>query len=561
MKNQLYFGDNLPVLREYIADESVDLIYLDPPFNSARNYNVLFKEKSGKESASQIEAFEDTWEWNQQAEAAYSELTTHSTAKVADMIEAMRSFIGPTDMMAYLVMMTQRLLELHRVLKPTGSIYLHCDTTASHYLKILMDTIFGIRNFKNEVIWKRTSAHNSAKRYGPVHDVLLFYSKSSEYVWNPQRVAFDEEYLVKNFNRISEDGRRYTTSDLTGSGTRKGESGKPWRGFDPTDKGRHWAVTAWKVQSAYPDLDLSKTTTQERLDLLDKAGLIHWSEKTGSPRLIRYADEVEGMTAQDVITDIPAIAATATERLGYPTQKPQVLLERIIESSSNEGDVVLDPFCGCGTAVAAAQKLNRRWIGIDITHLAVSLIKKRIIDHFGPDIVEDIEIIGEPTDVGSARALFDSDPFQFEWWAISLVNAMPANDKKKGADRGIDGIIRFHDDRSGKAKKVLVQVKGGKAQSSHVRDLKGTMDREKAEMGLFITLQEPTREMTKEAVTAGFYKSPLGGDYPKVQILTVKELLDGAEPHLPSRSARTTFQKAKRIKEDQVQIPMALDIE
>ena len=351
-KNQLYYGDNLEVLRDYIKDESVDLVYLDPPFNSRADYSLLFKEKDGTQSTSQMTAFEDTWEWNIDSEHAYQEVV-EGGGRVAEAMRAFRTFLGNSDMMAYLSMMAPRLMELRRVLKPTGSIYLHCDPTASHYLKILMDGIFGPQFFRSEVIWKRTSAHSGSKRWGPVHDVILFWSKADSYVWNNVFQAYSDKYL-DDFYRFTDDGGRYRIGDLTGAGTRTGESGQAWRDVDPTDSGRHWAVPNKTVVKLFGDVS-ARWTVQQKLDALDEAGLISWPKKGKIPGFKRYLNEDAGVSIVDVITDIDPIAAQSAERLGYPTQKPEALLERIIKASSNEGDVVLDPFCGCGTAVVAAQ--------------------------------------------------------------------------------------------------------------------------------------------------------------------------------------------------------------
>lgn len=549
--NSLYFGDCLNVLRDEIKDESVDLIYLDPPFNSKRDYNLLFKTPKGHESDAQIEAFEDTWHWGEQAEREFSEILHQPNTYVSEMMQAFRKFLGVNDVMAYLTMMANRLLELHRALKPTGSIYLHCDPTASHYLKVVMDGVFGKENYRNEIVWKRTSSHSSAKRWGPVHDILFFYSKSPKYLWNKIYQEYDESY-VKNFYRYSDSKGQYRLSDLTGAGTRIGDSGKPWKEINPTAAGRHWAVPLGILEKVSPETRDSKLSTQKKLDILDEKGLIYWPAKGKVPQFKRYLDIDKGMLIQDVITDILPISPHAKERLPYPTQKPQALLERIIEASSNEGDVVLDPFCGCGTTVHAAQKLNREWVGIDITHLAISLIEKRINNAF-PGIK--YEIHGTPKDLDGARDLAARDKHQFEWWACSLVNAQPYKGKKKGADKGIDGIIFFQDDKQG-AKKIVVSVKGGENVGvSMIRDLKGVMEREKAEMGLFVTLAEPTGPMKKEATAAGFYKSPIGKNFPKLQILTIERLLSGADqaryPDLTQGGI--TFKKAKKEKGKQAE--------
>lgn len=536
--NALCYGDNLDILRESIASGSIDLIYLDPPFNSSRSYNVLFKNESGKESEAQITAFEDTWHWNQKAEETYHYLITKAPDHIARTINALYSSIGTNQMMAYLVMMTVRLLELHRVLKRTGSLYLHCDPTASHYLKIILDTIFGHQNFLSEIVWKRTSAHSSANRPGPVHDVLLLYAKSDEYIWNQQYQPYDEEYINLFFEHTDPNGRRWRRSDLTGAGTRAGETGKPWRGIDITAKGRHWAYTPIE------------------LDRIDAEGRIHWPQKTGGmPRLKQYLDEMPGVPLQDVWDDIPPIHNLSTERLGYPTQKPLALLERIISASSNSGDVILDPFCGCGTAVAAAQKLGRKWIGIDITHLSIALMKYRLEGMY-PGIK--FPIHREPQDLDGAKDLATKDRYQFQWWALSLVRAQPFGGEagsrtgKKGSDTGIDGIIPFIDDHKGERKRVIVQVKSGKVNSALIRDLVGTMKREGAPIGIFISLENPSRDMITEAVKQGFYHSPLWGkDYPALQIYTIAELMKGIEIKMPPEHG--TFRQAQRVNQPQAE--------
>lgn len=527
-KNKLYFGDNLNILRAHVADASVDLIYLDPPFNSNANYNVLFKEKTGEESAAQITAFEDTWQWSLEAEAVYKELVTGGPRKLADLMQALLAFLGRNDMMAYLVMMAIRLVELHRVLKLTGSIYLHCDPTASHYLKLLMDSIFGAECFLNEIIWKRTTAHSSAKRFGPIHDTLFYYAKSDEVIWNAQFTEYDDAYLEKYYRYDDGDGRLYWRNSLTAAGVRHGSSGETWRGINVTATGQHWKFTV------------------EKLDELDAAGMIYWPKGgRGFPQIKRYRDELKGVAVGDIWTDIDRINQVAAERLGYPTQKPEALLGRIVKASSNEGDIVLDPFCGCGTAVAVAERLKRRWIGIDITYLAINLVQRRMRDSFAEQL-SPYEIIGAPTDLEGAEALKEINPYQFEWWAVDLVNARPAKDHKKGADTGIDGYINFFDDKSGQAKQVIVQVKSGYIGVNHVRDLKGVLEREKAPIGVLITLREPTKPMLTEAASGGFYESKdFPGRYPRLQILTVAELLEGKKIQYPEYRVET-FAKAER---------------
>ena len=523
----LYYGDNLEILREYIPDESVDLIYLDPPFNSQQQYNVLFKEPTGQSSTAQIRAFTDTWHWDMAAERAYDEIITNAPLKASKAIEALRTFIGANDVMAYLVMRTLRLVELHRVLKPTGSLYLHCDPTASHYLKVILDTIFGPTRFRNEITWKRTSAHSSSKRFGPVHDALLFYTKTDDFTWNRVYIPYDKEYVEKFYRHIDENGSRYRLDNLTASGVRHGISGQAWHGVDPTEKGRHWVAV------------------HSTLDEWDAQGRIHRPERGKVPAYKRYLNEMQGLLLQDVIVDIAPVATHAKERLGYATQKPLPLLEGIIAASSNEGDVVLDPFCGCGTAVIAAQQLDRRWIGIDITHLAITVMRKRLEDSF-PGV--DYEVVGEPRDLEGARALARQDRYQFQWWALSLVSALPqGGERKKGADEGIDGVISFGDDRSGKAMRVLVQVKSGHVGVRDIREMKAVVGDEN--LGLFITLQPSTEPMRVEAATAGFHSSPLWDrDFPRIQICPVEELLHGNEPDLPRVSGRVRgFARAPRL--------------
>jgi site-specific DNA-methyltransferase (adenine-specific) len=463
-------------------------------------------------------------------------------------------------MMAYLTMMAARLVEMRRVLKDTGSIYLHCDPTASHYLKLVMDAVFGGENFRNEIIWKRTFAHGSAKRYGPIHDVILFFSKSELFQWSDFKIFQNSTYIENHFSHLEEEtGKIFQPISLTGAGIRKGESGNPWKGYNPTNVKRHWALPGKILKQ----IGITEGTVQSKLDALEKAGRIHWPKKeNGVPRLKWYIDDAEIHSLPDIWNDISPISAHAAERLGYPTQKPEALLERIIRASSNEGDVVLDPFCGCGTTVTVAERLHRRWIGIDITHLAITLIKHRLEDSFGQEL-SPYEIVGAPEDIASARALARENRHQFEWWALSLVDARPAQDKRMGADRGVDGYIYFMDEESGLAKKVVVQVKSGHVTVAQVRDLKGTVEREKAVIGVFITLEEPTAPMRAEAASAGFYEVHLEISgrtvrCPKLQILTVEELLGGALMDIPAFALEDTIRKAARKKkiDNEDQLPL-----
>lgn len=566
--NTLYYGDNLKILREYIADATVDLVYLDPPFNSNRSYNVLFKDESGEESQAQIEAFDDTWHWNDETEAHYREIVTAIGGDVGAMIEALRGVIGANQMMAYLVMMAIRLVELHRVLKPTGSLYLHCDPTASHYLKIVLDSVFGKECFRNEIVWKRSSAHSDTKQgmkqYGRIRDILLFYSKGQTWTWNPVYTPYDSNYLESEYRHKTSTNRYYKETDVTAAKP-GGDTEYEWRVKRRANSDERWEadltdeyinpVAGCEYKGVRPYIGRFWGYAKNNLLGFAREGkLIH--RETGMPRLMQFADEMPGVPLQDLWSDIPPVMGS--QDLGYPTQKPLALLERVISASSNAGDVVLDPFCGCGTAVAAAEKLGRRWIGIDITHLSIALQKYRLEQMF-PRI--QFQIIGEPEDVGAAQKLAQDDRYQFQWWALSLVRAKPLGGEagskkgKKGADRGIDGVINFIDDGSGKSKRVLVQVKSGHVNSATIRDLVGTITRENAVMGVLVTLEPPTRDMRTEAASAGIYHSPgWGQEFPRIQMLTIEELLSGAPVKMPP--AFGTFKQAqatRRAGDDAVQ--------
>ncbi len=568
MKNRLYYGDNLDILRsrEYFPDEFIDLIYLDPPFNSNRDHNVLFKAESGADSEAQITAFEDTWHWGETAEDTYQDLIIHAPEKVSTAIEALMNLINRNQMMAYLVMMSARLVELYRVLKPTGSLYLHCDPTASHYLKIVLDSVFGPTNFRSEVVWKRTWAHDlGAKQWPAMHDSILMYSRSLDWNWSPTYIDYDEDIKRKNFSYSDERGF-YRADNLTGGKAGGSEAYQAWRNRTPS-RGRAWALPGYRrlpdwLKEFLPSEKLwDQMGIHKKLDLLDDLNMIHWPRKeNGMPRLKYYLDDRPGRLLGDTWTDIKPISAHAKERLGYPTQKPLALMERIIRASSSEGDLVFDPFCGCGTTCAAAEKLKRRWIGIDITHLGISLQKHRLYDMFELKSGEDYEVIGEPTTEGAARALATDSAnegrYQFEWWALSLVGAKPVGGQagsrkgKKGADKGIDGIINFFEPSEKgkpKAKKVIVQVKSGKVKSADIRDLKGALEREKAAIGVFITLELPTQDMLKEALAAGNYESDFWDQrYRKLQILSIRDLLDGDGVDMPPQHG--TFKQAARVK-------------
>jgi site-specific DNA-methyltransferase (adenine-specific) len=512
--NTLYYGDNLDVLRKHFPSECVDLIYLDPPFNSKADYNVLFKERSGKKSVAQAQAFSDSWTWDTTAENTYLEI--QKEPNLGSMIVFLHEHLGKNDMMAYLVMMTIRLKELHRVLKPTGSLYLHCDTTASHYLKLLLDGIFGTGNFRNEIIWKRFNFHADAKRFGRVADRLLFYSKTDDYKFERQMTPYKKAYIDAKFTHKDENGRKFRLSDLN----------------PPAERGPvyelHGITRAWRF-------------TKEKMLQLEKEGRIYI--KSNVPQLKRYLDELEargGAAVHEIWDDIPAVNSQAKERLGYPTQKPIQLLERIIKASSKEGDWILDPFCGCGTTIMAAQRLNRNWVGIDVTHLAISLIRsrlKKIHVYAG----KDYKIFGEPVDLASAAKLAKDDKYQFQYWAVSLIDAFPVGQTsespygKKGADKGVDGWLTFKEGDNLDLKRIVIQVKGGEnIGAQQVRDLVGTVESRKSAMGILITLIEPTKPMKIAAMEAGYYESPTWGhQYPKIQIITISELFHGKKPNIP----------------------------
>ncbi len=527
MTNRLYYGDNLDVLRGFDA-ACVDLIYLDPPFNSNASYNILFKSPGGGGADASIEAFDDTWSWGPAAASALMDVTASGNHRLHTLLQAMKTAIGENAMMAYLAMMAVRLVELHRVLKPTGSLYLHCDPTASHYLKLVLDAMFGQEQFLNEIIWKRTFAHGGSRRYGPVHDTLLFYSKNGHNRWQDLKVGHDDSYVIKHFRNVDvARNEKFQAISLTGAGIRKGESGQSWRNVDPTEVGRHWAIPRAIIAKE----GLEATGTIEALDALDRVGRIYWpTVEGGTPRLKWFVSDLDGARLGDVWTDIPPISAQAKERLGYPTQKPIALLERIIAASSNPGDVVLDPFCGCGTAVDAAQKLGRQWIGIDVTHLAIGLIEKRLRDGYGDAAV--FETIGVPKDRDSALRLAADAPHEFQNWFCLKVGGFPLDGGRKGADKGIDGHFYAYEN----AKEVttgVISVKAGQNIGvAMLRDLRGVMERENYTYGVFLSAYEPTRPMLAEAAAAGMHDSEFGR-FPRLQILTPADFFHGNLPKLP----------------------------
>ena len=534
-KNTLYYGDNLDVLARHIRDETVDLVYLDPPFNSNQDYNVLFDEHDGTRAAAQVHAFEDTWEWDSRSQSAYEALVEGGHSRLAQTMRAFRTFLGESDVMAYLALMAPRLVELRRVLKPTGSLFLHCDPTVSHYLKLLLDAVFGPQRFINEVVWQRISAHNDAQRFGRVHDVLLYYSKSETRHWNTQYDKPDETYFKSHDFERDKRGRLFRKRDLTAPA--RGDSGQyEWKGKRPPG-GRMWSYS------------------QDNMRRLEKEGRISYT-RTGMPRLKLFVDELPGIPYQDVWASPDLwLNSAAKERLGYQTQKPESLLERIIRCTTQEGDTVLDPFCGCGTAVSVAQRTNRRWVGIDITHLAIGIIRNRLQTAYGE--AAEFEVIGEPISVHDARTLAMNDRYQFQWWALWRAGARPT-ERKKGPDRGIDGRLFFHDDDGGSSKQIIFSVKSGQSVSvSDVRELSYVVRREQAQIGVLLTLENPTRAMTREATTSGFYRSAWG-EHQRIQILTIAELLSGKTVDFPSAARNVTYKPAPRtkVKPSAEQVPM-----
>ena len=551
--NQLYYGDNLLVLRDQIADESVDLIYLDPPFNSKRDYNLLFKSPKGAQpssvaspagglgySAAQIEAFLDTWHWTQEVtEREYEDVLKQKNTDVAQMMKALVGFLGRNDMTAYLVMMAGRLLELHRVLKPTGSLYLHCDPTASHYLKIVLDAVFGKTMFKNDIVWKRASAHNDPSRCGNIHDDLFFYTKGDTYTWNRVFTPYTQQYIDAEFTKLPS-GRFYKAENM----------------LDPRNSMAEYdfmgTVARWRTNHD----GMMELWNAPQTEVPNSHGRIKLG-KNGKPTKrcrIFFLDDLPGVPLQSIWDDVISLRGGSDERLGYPTQKPLALLERIIAASSNAGDVVLDPFCGCGTAVHAAQKLKRQWIGIDITCLAIALIESRLKKAFpesrdprDPRRLE-FDVIGTPKDLESARDLARRDKYQFQYWALSLIDeAQPWQGKKKGADTGIDGVRYFRDLDRKEIHTILISVKGGESVGpAMVKDLIATLSRDKADIGLFLTLAPPTKAMLTEAAAAGFYESPNGKKYARLQLLTIEGLLDKTQrAEHPDYEPDTGYKKAR----------------
>lgn len=503
--SQLYYGDNLDVLREHIADASVDLVYLDPPFNSNAGYNVLFKAANGAGTDASIQAFDDTWTWGDASKEALLDIAGGTNRKLQVMMEAMHNAIGENPLMAYLSMMAVRLVELHRVLKPTGSLYLHCDPTASHYLKLVLDAVFGVEHFQNEIIWQRTNAKSHAStRYPSAHDVIFAYRKGDTATWNPQFLPHSEKLLKSHYSNVEEGtDRRFTLGDTLNPNKDRPNLTYEWNG----------QLRVWRW-------------TRQRMQQMHDEGRLHYTA-SGMPRQKRYLDEMEGTPLTSVWTDIPPLNSQAQERLGYPTQKPRALLERIVAASSNPGDVVLDPFCGCGTAVDAAQKLGRRWIGIDVTHIAIGMIEDRMRSGY-PGI--QFETIGVPKDLASAERLAEEDPHQFQQWISWQVGGYPR--EKKGGDKGVDGWFNYLAAK-GRIETGVISVKAGdNVNPNMVRDLGRVMERDKHRFGLFVMKGVPTRGMRDEAASQPVIETEFGR-FPALQFVTLEELFAGRRPKLP----------------------------
>ena len=580
-RNTLFYGDNLPILRDYIDDESVDLVYLDPPFNSNRSYNVLFRDEHGREAEAQITAFEDTWHWNAATERVYQELVAGGAPRSSGMIHALRA--------------VDRRQPDHGLSDHDGRAAWSSCTASSSRPAASTCTATRPPAITSRSFWMRFSGRNGllmrSVGNGQVPTatpdkvctatdgfaISCFSTPRRQIIrGTPKYAPYDHQYLESEYRHVAADGRRYKETDLTAAKP-GGDTEYDWHVRRPAGPGIRWeADLTEEFRNPRPGWEYKAVRPyQGRYWAFSKANLIEFARtnrlihrETGMPRLMHFADEMPGVPLQDAWSDIPP--ASGIQDLGYPTQKPLALLERILAASSNPGDVVLDPFCGCGTTIAAAQKLGRRWIGIDITHLSIALMKYRLKDMFGLVEKQDYAVKGEPEDLPSARQLAQDDRYQFQWWALSLVKARPVasggpderrrtKDEgksvlgpssfvgKKGADKGIDGVITFIDEAGGKAKRVLVQVKSGHLKAGDVRDLRGTVEREGAALGVLVTLEPPTRDMQAEAAAAGVYRSPgWERDYLRLQILTITDLFNGAQVQMPPWAI--TFKQAEKTR-------------
>ncbi|MCY3720508.1 MAG: site-specific DNA-methyltransferase [Anaerolineaceae bacterium] len=526
-ENTLYYGDCLEIMAGW-PDECIDLIYLDPPFNSNTDYNILYGASASRRA--QLLAFEDTWVWDAFAVRRVEQIENALAHPAHRAIKGLRLMLDKTGMLAYLSYMAQRLAIMKRLLKPTGSLYLHCDPTASHYLKILLDEVFERNNFRNEIAWRRLHGGKSdAGQYGRSSDRLLFYPRSANFHFTPPRLKdHDEKVLDTWYNRTDERGV-YASRPLTAAGSSGGDSGQPWRGIAPTG---HWTVHRILQQRYEEETGVKlQGTVRERLEILAKNGFIDFSSG-GLPSWRRYLEEANPPRVHDLWVDdeVKPIGRTSKERLGYPTQKPVALLERIITASSKEGDIVLDPFCGCGTTVAAAHNLGRRWLGIDISPFAIKLIVKRRFPGMR------IDTLGFPVDMEGAKELARENPFDFEKWAIDCISGMMPNTSQRG-DGGIDGRGTLILKPEQFSDQVVAQVKGGSYSISHLRDFLHTLERESAALGVFITLDtlRGRRRQNAEAELAGAGSIVLGAStFPRAQLWSIEDWFTDRLPMLPA---------------------------
>lgn len=548
--NRLYYGDCLTVMADMPLG-SVDLIYLDPPFSSNRDYNAIYPDETGRPLPDQVEAFCDTWTLDEERERAIRTMPVlmrdHGIEdEVAEFWRLWMNALRKTNprLLAYLSYMVQRLLPMRGLLKPTGSVYLHCDPTASHYIKVMMDAIFGHDNFRNEVIWRRTGAHGGAKRWGPIHDTILFYTRGGSYTWNRVLEAYDPDYLERHY-RLEDERGRFQAISLTGPGSRAGSSGQPWRDVAPGD--RHWALPSGRALPEWfvaPN-GYAEMTVQERLDVLDRQGMIYWPPRGSMPRFKRYAAVSGGNPLQDMIRDIRPISAHAAERMGYATQKPVALLERIIAASSNPGDIVFDPFCGCATTLEAAHNLGRRWIGIDITIHAIKRVARvRLQERLKLVEGQDFTVDGVPRNLEGARDLWQRDKYHFQKWAVEEVDGFVTT--RRTSDGGIDGRLYFARHGVPELRSMVIEAKGGKNVGiGVVRDLRGVLEREEADMAGLIVLEEPgdrkRANFAREMAAAGDLDE-MGVLYPRMQMLTAEEILSGQRFNTPTVAARGTGQ-------------------
>ena len=506
-------------------DATVDLIYLDPPFNSNANYNVLYAADSA--GGAQTRAFNDTWSWDAAAGERLERFRGAAARPAHKAVTGLAGILGESGMLAYLTYMAERLEPMHRLLKPTGALCLHCDPTAAAYLKVLLDSLFGPANFRNEIVWKRTFTNaRGSRKLAAIHDVVLFYAASDATTTNSVYTEYDPAYVAK-FYRFQDEYGRYQHVVLTAPGTTSGDSGQPWRGIDPSHSGRHWSSPTCFPPHIHQPADWKLLTTREKLERLDELGLVFWPARGSMPRFKRYLSISAGQPMTDLVLDIPPLSHAAKERLGYPTQKPRALLERLIRAFSNEGDLVLDPFCGCGTTVSAARELRRRWCGIDISPFAIDLIT----NHRLQGAV--VHTAGIPTDLVGARKLAIDHPLEFETWAVSQLPGFAPNTQQRG-DGGIDGratLAMKPDDAP--TRLALAQVKGGRFHASHLRDFRHVIERDNAAVGCFVTLDRAPARHRADAKLAGRIHVQ-GQPYDRLHLWSIAEYFpDLRTPFLP----------------------------